>query len=305
MKTTCLEIPELRDMTKSEEITYGWSYDEKYKVETGDGKRYLLRLAPAEKLESKKKEHEIVSIFNTLDFEMSRVVRSGILKDKAYILYKWVDGEDLKNIITSLSETEQFELGIRAGKILNGIHSLPVQERHIPETNKIPKKIRQLKQYEKSDIRIKNDEAIINYVKENLHLMCSTPPAYKHGDFHMGNLLYTPSGDVGVIDFQRSGCGDGFEEFYKLQHFDVSLSIPFAIGYLKGYFNGEPTEDFWRINSVYVAHASLYSIVWALPFGEKEVLGMREIALKNIDDFDGFTRIVPKWYRENKKKWEI
>ncbi|HOO34379.1 MAG TPA: phosphotransferase, partial [Thermotogota bacterium] len=194
MKTTCLEIPELRDMTKSEVITYGWSYDEKYKVETGAGKRYLLRLAPAEKLESKKKEHEIVSIFNTLDFEMSRVVRSGILKDKAYILYKWVDGEDLKNIITSLSETEQFELGIRAGKILNGIHSLPVQERHIPETNKIPKKIRQLKQYEKSDIRIKNDEAIINYVKENLHLMCSTPPAYKHGDFHMGNLLYTPSG---------------------------------------------------------------------------------------------------------------
>ncbi|HPR95790.1 MAG TPA: phosphotransferase, partial [Thermotogota bacterium] len=129
--------------------------------------------------------------------------------------------------------------------------------------------------------------------------------AYKHGDFHMGNLLYTPSGNIGVIDFQRSGCGDCLEEFYKLQHFDVQLSIPFSIGYLKGYFNGEPSEAFWKINSVYVAHTSLYSMIWAIPFGEREVLEMRERAFKNIDDFDGFTRVVPKWYVENSGKFRI
>jgi aminoglycoside phosphotransferase (APT) family kinase protein len=305
MKDIFLKIPELKNFIRTEKITYGWSFDEKHMIETSNGEKYLLRLAPAEKIENKKKEHEIVSVFNSLDFDMSRVVGSGLIGDRSYILYYWVEGQDLRSIISSLSESEQFEIGLKTGRILKGIHSLPVQKRHIPETNKIPKKKRQLKQYEASDVRIENDEEIIKYEKDNLHLMCATSPTYKHGDFHTGNLLYTPSGNVGVIDFQRSGCGDPFEEFYKLQHFDVSLSIPFAVGYLKGYFNGEPTEDFWRINSVYVAHASLYSIVWALPFGEKEVLGMREIALKNIDDFDGFTKIVPKWYRENSSRWGI
>ena len=86
---------------------------------------------------------------------------------------------------------------------------------------------------------------------------------------------------------------------------DVQLSIPFSIGYLKGYFNGEPSEAFWKINSVYVAHTSLYSMIWAIPFGEREVLEMRERAFKNIDDFAGFTRIVPKWYVENSGKFRI
>jgi aminoglycoside phosphotransferase (APT) family kinase protein len=133
-------------------------------------------------------------------------------------------------------------------------------------------------------------------VKDNINLICSKPPVYRHGDFHMGNLLYTPSGSIGVIDFQRSGCGDAYEDFYKIQMFDVPLSIPFSVGYLRGYFNGAPSEEFWRINSVYVAHTSLYSIIWAMPFGKNEVEEMSGRAFKNIEDFSGFSEIVPKWY---------
>lgn len=305
MKTRFSEIPELNEITRYEKITAGWSFDEKYYIEQSNGEIFLLRLTPADKVERKQTEREIVSLFNQLDFKMSKVVGSGLLADKSYILYTWVEGCDLRDVIVSLDEAEQFSLGVQAGKILNAMHTIPVQDKHIPTINKLPKKKQQLRQYEESTLRIDDDDAVIAYVKANFDLFWSQPPTYRHGDFHTGNMLYTPEGEIGVIDFQRSVCGDHYEDFYKLQMFDVPLSIPFSIGYLKGYFNGDPDDQFWRINAAYVAHASLYSIIWALPFGESDVLDMKERALRNLEDFDGFQEIIPKWYREYSGKWLV
>jgi len=305
MKALFSEIPELNEITRIEKITAGWSFDEKYYIEQANGDKFVLRLTPADKLESKQKEYEIVALLNRLDFQMSRVVGNGLIRDKSYILYTWVEGQDFREVITSLPEEEQFYQGVQAGKILKAMHRLPVKEKHLPKTNKIPKKIRQLRLYEESTSRIDNDDSVISFVKENLNLFWSEPPVYSHGDFHTGNMLYTPEGTIGVIDFQRSGCGDRYEDFYKLQMFDVQFSIPFSIGYLKGYFKGDPHELFWRINAVYVAHASLYSVIWAQPFGEADVLNMKKRALRNLEDYDGFREIIPKWYREHSGKWEI
>ncbi|MEA1883922.1 MAG: phosphotransferase [Thermotogota bacterium] len=234
MKTRFSEIPELNEITRFEEITAGWSFDEKYYIEQSNGETFLLRLTPADKVERKQTEREIVTLFNQFDFQMSKVVGSGLLGDKSYILYTWVEGCDLRDVIVSLPEEEQFSLGVEAGKILNAMHTIPVQEKHNPKTNKLPKKIQQLRQYEESNLRIDADDAVIDYVKDNFDLFWSHPPTYRHGDFHTGNMLYTSEGKIGVIDFQRSVCGDRYEDFYKLQMFDVPLSIPFSIGYLKG-----------------------------------------------------------------------
>jgi len=305
MNTIFSEIPELLEIARVEKITAGWSFDEKYYIEQSNGDKFVLRLTPADKLESKQKEYEIVALFNQLDFQMSRVVANGLVRDKSYMLYTWVEGRDFREVISSLPEEEQFSHGVQAGKILKAMHMLPVKDKHIPKTNKLLKKIRQLRQYEESPLRIDNDESIIAFVKENLDLFWSEPPVYSHGDFHTGNLLYTPEGTIGVIDFQRSGCGDRYEDFYKIQMFDVQLSIPFSIGYLKGYFHSDPNELFWRINAAYVAHASLYSILWAQPFGEADVLDMKERALRNFEDYDSFREIIPKWYQAHSGKWEI
>lgn len=80
---------------------------------------------------------------------------------------------------------------------------------------------------------------------------------------HLGNLIYTPDKTIGVIDFNRWECGDKYEEFYKVQSFDVEHSIAFSVGEIQGYFDGDPPIDFWKVQAVYVAHASLYSIKWA------------------------------------------
>lgn len=131
--------------------------------------------------------------------------------------------------------------------------------------------------------------------------MCKTQPVYKHGDFHPGNLIYTPDGQVGLIDFNRWECGDPYEEFYKLQSFTVEESVSFSIGQLHGYFNGDPPLEFWKVQAVYVAHAALYSIEWAVKFGEEDVNVMTKICERIFKDYDGFRLLIPKWYKEGFK----
>ena len=300
------EISILKDWTKIEKIEYGWSSDEKYYVEDSRNMKYLLRISAADTFEEKKKEFKIIKKFNALDFQMSRAIDIGRFnKNKnVYMVLSWIEGSRLDEKIETLSEMEQYRLGIDAGKILKDIHSIEVEPQDIPSISKIQRKLFQLEQYENSSVRIPNDETTISFIKRNIAMLCKSAPAYLHGDFHVGNLIYTPNKTIGVIDFNRWECGDKYEEFYKVQSFDLEHSVPFSIGQIEGYFNGKPPIDFWKTQAVYVAHASLYSIKWAEKFGQEDIAGMTKRCLEAFDDYDKFNLIIPKWYSENLKLLE-
>ncbi len=299
------DIPQYKSWTKIEKINYGWSEDIKCYIEDFKGAKFLLRISNIEKLENKKKEFYIIQKYNQLNFKMSQAIEMGVCNSgkNIYMLLSWVEGQSMEDVIKTLSEQEQYLLGLKAGKILKAIHSLAVEPAHLPKVKKTGKKLIQLQQYENSKYRVPSDEKAISYVKENINLMCQSEPVYEHGDFHIGNLVYTNEKDVGVIDFNRWECGDRYEEFYKLQSFDVDLSIAFSIGQLHGYFDGEPTLDFWKIQAVYVAHSALFSIEWAVRFGEKDIANMTRICHKTFCDYENFNLLIPKWYTENKDRF--
>lgn len=292
---------------KVKKINYGWSSDEKYYVEDNKNNKFILRIAIGDVYEQKKKEFEIIKKINTLDFQMSKAMEFGYFNDhrNIYMLLSWVDGCSLEEKMHSLPLIEQYNLGLSAGRILKKIHGIPVEEKDIPKVNKISKKLLQLKKYEDSSVRIANDETAIAFVKNNIDMLCKFAPVYEHGDFHVGNLIYTPDKSIGVIDFNRLECGDRYEEFYKVQSFDVENSIAFSVGEIQGYFNGNPPIDFWKIQAVYVAHASLYSIKWAEKFGQDEIDGMTKRCLDAFADYDNFNLIIPKWYTQNKDKYRV
>ena len=167
---------------------------------------------------------------------MSQPIDFGICNNgkNVYMLLTWVEGKDLEEVLSDLTEEEQYQLGRQAGKVLKKIHS------------------------------IDGDEITIKYVKENIDLIWKEKPVYMHGDYHPGNLIYT---DNGVIDFNRWEVGDPYEEFYKLESFGIENSIPYCIGQIDAYFDDQIPEDFWITLAVYVAHASLFLIKWAEKFG--------------------------------------
>lgn len=305
-----LEFRDIKDYSlwsKIERIDYGWSFDTKYYIEDKYGEKYLLRISDICELENKKKEFSIIKKFNQLDITMSKAIEIGVCNNNknVYILLSWVEGESMREIISTLPKDEQYKLGIEAGKILKRIHSISVDEEDISTETKISKKLLQLESYENSAVRIPNDEIAINYVKNKINRICKLPSVYKHGDFHLGNLIYTNNKQVGVIDFNRWRCGDRYGEFYKLQSFNVEESIPYCIGQIHGYFNGEPPNEFWEAQAVYVAHASLYSIKWAEKFGKEDVDGMTKRCLEAFYDYDDFKKIIPRWYEENSKDYMI
>ncbi len=290
---------------KIKKIEYGWSTDEKYYIEDNKNIKYLLRISNADTYEQKKREFEIINKFNTLDFKMSRAIEFGYFNKhrNVYMLLSWIEGYPLEEKLNSLPEIEQYRLGLNSGQILNQIHGIPVEPQDVPFVNKISKKLLQLQMYENSSVRISNDEIAIAFVKNNIDMLCKSSPAYEHGDFHIGNLIYTPDKTIGVIDFNRWECGDKYEEFYKIQSFNIEHSIAFSVGQIQGYFNGNPPIDFWKVHAVYVAHASLYSIKWAESFGQEEVNGMTKRCLQAFDHYDNFNLIIPKWYSQNENKY--
>lgn len=226
-----------------EKVSKGWSSDSKYFIKTVDGKLLLLRISDIEQYENKKKEYEIITKYSQLDFPMSAPIDFGICNGgkNVYMLLSWVEGKDMEEVLSDLPETEQYQLGREAGKILKRIHSVEVAADDRPKDTK---KLLQLSRYEESQVRIDGDEIAIQYVRENIDKIWKMRPVYLHGDYHPGNLIYTNEGSIGVIDFNRWEVGDSYEEFYKLESFGIEHSVPYCIGQIDAYFDDKIPEDF-------------------------------------------------------------
>ena len=296
------DIPYSGGWAAVEEVAKGWSSDKKYQVTTKKGQRLLLRVSGGEQYQAKKKEYEIIQKIGALGFPMSAPAGFGLCDGgkRVYMLLAWVEGRDLEAVLPGLPESEQYRLGREAGRILRMIHSLPVAAADVPVETKKAKKLAQLARYESSRLRQEGDQAPLRYARENIDWIWRLPPAYLHGDYHPGNLIYRDDGSIGVIDFNRWEVGDPYEEFYKLESFGIECSVPYCVGQIDAYFDGPAPEDFWRALAVYAAHAAVHSIQWAEKFGPAEVDAMAARYRRAMDSYDGFRRTVPRWYTD---KW--
>ena len=278
-------------------VEAGCSSDVKYYVLDAHNREYMLRLSDISQDQSKRIEFERIQNFNTLDFEMSRAVEFGTCNagSMVYMLLTWVVGESLESSLKVLSEQKQYELGIKAGKILKAIHDLPTIE-VVDVLAKKEKMLEKLARYERCGYRVEQDDKIINYIKSHLDDLNDLKVVMNHGDYHVGNLILTSDFEVGVIDFNRMQVSDYVEDFYKVQSFNVEVSIPFSIGQIHGYFQGNPSEEFWKVLALYNAYAALNSITWATKFGQEAIEGMIRRCRQTMKDYDSFTQVVPRWY---------
>lgn len=301
MYSELTDIPSFKTWRIIKKINKGWSTDSKFYIEDCEGNKLLLRISDVDKYYNKLEEFKFIKKCNTLSFPMSKAIEMGFCNDRknVYIILTWIEGESLNNVISYLTENEQYKLGVEAGAILKSIHSLKVDTtENLIANDKKDKMLKNLLRYEKSTNRISEDKFAIDFVRNNIEKINLLHPVYKHGDYHVGNLVLTPFNKIGVIDFNRWEYGERYEEFYKIQSFDVEVSIPFSIGQIHGYFNGEPSLEFWNILAIYVAYSSLYSIVWAEKFGENDINGMKKRCINAFNDYNKFKTVIPNWYRE-------
>lgn len=292
------DIQELDGAQRVEPVTAGWSADRKYRVTSAAGAEWLLRVADAADFARKKLEYDEVARVAGLGIPCPRPVAFGLCAGgtRTYSLFTWVEGSDAREIVPALAPAAQYQLGCEAGRLLRRMHALaPVDETEAWSTRFNRKIDRKIELYRKCPVHIPGAEAFLRYIEKRRPLLDGRPQTFQHGDYHIGNLLVMSNGHPGVIDFNRLDHGDPWEEFNRIV-WCVEASPPFASGRVDGYFDGEPPEAFFPLLALYISSNSLSSIPWALSFGAAEVATMRKQLDAVLADYDGMTRLRPRWY---------
>ncbi|MCM3341545.1 phosphotransferase family protein [Paenibacillus sp. MER TA 81-3] len=301
MNKTFSEIPDACTWNIVEAVHKGWSKDKKYYIKAIDGRELLLRMADISQYENKKREFEAVRKLDHMDILMSRPIDFGICNNgqSVYSLFTWVEGEDAIQVIPALGAKEQYRLGVKAGEFLSKMHQIPAENNQSPWVEYYNGKINKyITNYKACGIHLKGADKIINYIEQNRYLLENRPQSFQHGDYHVGNMIVTKSGELGIIDFNRCDYGDPWEEFNRIT-WCAGMSGIFASGRINGYFNNEVPDLFFRLMALYIAGNQLSAIHWAIPFGQEEVDIMLEGAGNVLNWYDEFQTYVPNWYLPN------
>ena len=282
---------------QKEEIRKGWSIDRKYCITASDGKKYLLRVSPAEREQRKREEFAQMQRVEALGVPICRPVEFGTCAGGVYSIQSWIDGEDAEEAVPLLPSSSQYSLGLEAGRILKQIHSVPAPAGREDWEQRFGRKIdRNIKMYRDCPTRYESGgEAFQEYIAANRHLLKGRPQCWQHGDYHIGNMMIDSEGRLWVIDFDRSDFGDPWEEFNRIV-WCAQKSPLFASGMVNGYFDGSVPMEFWRLLALYIASNTLASLPWALPFGQDEVDTMQNQAKEVLQWYNGMKNPVPSWY---------
>ncbi|MCQ8263394.1 aminoglycoside phosphotransferase family protein [Streptococcus suis] len=216
-------------------LTKGWSTDQKYKVQLEDGRFGLLRIAERPAYEAKRLEFQLVENLFGLGLPVAEPIAFWADEESVYTLYEWVEGQDMNEVASSLSDSVLYDLGCQSGKFLRILHALPIDQSLRDWNSFYQAKIdNKLAAYQAASHSYPNGSAMIDFVQANRHLLAGRPIAYHHGDFHTGNFLLGADGKLKILDFDRYDIGDPWEEFNRLI-FTADLSPAFARGQVDAY----------------------------------------------------------------------
>ncbi len=285
-------------------IHKGWAGDQKFRVTTEDGTRYLLRVAPPEQYEKQKATHAYMAALAAKDIPMCRPISCDLCENGVHVLQSWINGEDAEAVIPSLPAEEQYAYGLDSGRILARMHEIPAPEGCVPWKTRYGQKIdRKLTMYAACPLRYENGQAFIDHIARTRHLIADRPQVYQHGDFHIGNMMVESDRRLVIIDFEKADWGDPWEEFNRIV-WCAQAAPAFASGMVDGYFGvdagGAVPREFWELLALYIATNTLSSLPWAVPFGEREISTMMRQAAEVLEWYGGMTNIVPNWYQTKK-----
>ncbi|WP_062109780.1 aminoglycoside phosphotransferase family protein [Bacillus niameyensis] len=293
-----LDIKDYETFKKIKPIIKGWSSDKKYYIKTVMNEKKLLRIADISEYDSKISEFEMMKRIAESGVPMSQPIDFGVCDNgkSVYSLFTWCDGDDAEMMLPKMTESEQYALGVTSGQILRKIHEIPAPDGQEQWEARFNRKIdNKIKSYKNCGIKIDGDDKIIDYIKENRHLLEGRPQSFQHGDYHVGNMIISSEGELSIIDFNRNDYGDPWEEFNRIV-WSATVSPHFATGQLNGYFHGRPPLHFFTLLALYISSNTLSSIYWAIPFGEEDVTVMKNQANDVLTWFDGMNNPIPTWY---------
>ena len=293
-------IPNSERFARVEPLNKGWSNDTKYRVETVDGEKLLLRVADRAEYGRKKAEYGMLERAARLGVPMTRPVAFGLCGDgqHAYLLLTWCEGADAEEALPRLPPSEHYALGIKAGALLKTLHTLPAPEDAEPWGLRFRRKAEGRIRFYREHLDPYEDlDHVVRFLENHKALPDGRPQRFNHGDFNLSNLIVTPDGQIGVIDFNayNAGYGDPWWEFCS-NVWGKPIHGHFRSGMIDGYFQGRPPEDFFRLLEYYYAYDALAAACETDEMDEADRADGRRQAGVVLAWFKGFGEVVPTWY---------
>ena len=260
------EFKQKFDIVNLEPLNKGWSADKKYIIETVKGEKQLIRIADITEYDRKKAEYGMAERVYNLGVPTPKPIDFGFCKDgqKVYSIFTWLEGDDAQTILPHMSESEQYDIGIKAGKTLRKIHSLPAPNNAEPWAEWFWRKVQgRIDFYNTNPVKSDSGDILVQYLQENKHLLDTRPQTFNHGDFNASNLIILPDKQIGVIDFNyyNKDHGDPWWEFDpSMDGWGSEPSASYITGLIKGYFAGEPPSEFFVMLSYYLAYDALAAL---------------------------------------------
>ena len=269
--------------------------DQKFYVETAQGEKRLLVVNTTEHYDWLEGDFRMCEYLAASGINVMRPVGMGTFRDGtlAYQLYTWYDGEDLAEALTHMSPAEQFAAGKKTVELLRKLHALsPFEEGETePWGIHFGRRVQNaIMAYNENPVKSQGADLLVRYLQDNQDLLENRPQSFTHGDCNTGNLMYCADGQIGVIDLGwGNNCNDPWWDFRDMT-FPNILPTHFLTGQIKGYFEGEPPVEFFRLLSYYIALGALESL---RDLSRTDYLEEVKIALNTFDDMRS---PVPAWY---------
>ncbi len=293
------DIPNFDTFVKVKPIHKGWSGDKKYYVETKDGERLLLRVSDILAYKEKQHEFDIMKKMSATGMKMSFPISFGVCENgkSVYQLLSWCDGEEAKEVLYKLSDTEQYAFGQKAAVILKQMETIDHRTASQEWAKSYQERVeRYIELYHKCGYKFEGDELIISYLQTQLYCIGERPTALMHGDFQTDNMVISPDGELYIIDFQMCGVAD---PYLVMTGAGVSArySIPFAMGQIDGYYGKIVPEDFWGKYTYYMLAEMLYAFTVGVKMEteREETLHMFDDEVERIKHNGSH---IPVWYQK-------
>ncbi len=293
-----IEIPLYDSFTKIEPITKGMSADKKYYIETNDGRHMLLRIADFSEYSHKRTEYEIMEQMAKFSVPMPAPIDFGTCNNgnNVYTLLHWVDGDEVETILPSLSKSEQYILGMESGKILRRIHEVPITNHTDSWADRYYSVIGpRLEAFRLEGIPFNGDTLILDYLERNRDLLKNRSQCHHHGDYHVGNMIFTASRQIAIIDWHTVDFDNYGDPWYEFNRIGLEYA-EFASGQINGYFNHDVPEEFWKLFAYYLAASAITSIVWAKYFATERLQDILKLNQEILYWFDDMKNPIPTWY---------
>lgn len=288
-------------VSTSQELSTGWSTEEKLYIKDEYGREFLVRISPYSELEKWKYNFSLSQNFYKENVYMAKPLIFTTESNKHVLtILTWLEGEELRENFQLFTRSQHYDLGIEAGKNLKILHT--DQKCRISQSwfdmysDKIYKK---LFNYKKCSLKFDDDTLIIGFINSRIELLKTRPVVLQHGDYHDGNLIVDKNGRLGIIDYNRIDWGDPWQEFDKLI-WTLLYSDVFPKGMIDGYFNCKVPIDFFEALALYSCVILISNLAWAVKYNKRNQVSKVMQQKDNILMwYRRFSDVIPEWYKSN------